>query len=372
MLLPDAVAKAAAGTGEPTKMPVRTLGKTGVKLPILSMGVDRPDSPTVVRAAYNSGIMHFDTANGYQNGRNEEMLGNFLEDKPRDSYFIATKIMFPRPSLRDNFEEDFTDKLETSLARLKMKQVDLLYIHDIREPETVKSERIMAILQKVKAEGKTRFIGFSTHDQKAEIIDAGVDAGIYDVALIGYNFKTAYLEQYERTIQRAADAGMGLIVMKALAGGVEDAEGKKKINASACLKWVWKNKNITTIIPGLFNYDQLEESVAAAMSPGITGDEEVYLAALRGEEMMYCQQCRQCIGQCPNNLPIPDIMRAYMYNYGYRQSQKSKDTLLALDLREETCKECGTCKVTYPSGFDVARKIAAVTPVTKIPDEFLA
>ena len=84
------------------EFPVRTLGRTGMKVPVLSMGVMRADNPNVVRAAYNSGITHFDTANGYQNGRNEEMLGNFFKDKPRNSFTIATKGKFQYP-LKDSF-----------------------------------------------------------------------------------------------------------------------------------------------------------------------------------------------------------------------------------------------------------------------------
>ena len=57
------------------EFPVRTLGRTGIKLPILSMGVMRADNPNVVRAAYNSGITHFDTAHGYQNGQGRTVGG---------------------------------------------------------------------------------------------------------------------------------------------------------------------------------------------------------------------------------------------------------------------------------------------------------
>jgi len=50
------------------------------------------DNTSVVRATYNSGITHFDTAHGYQNGRNEEMLGEFFADKPRDSFIMVTNL----------------------------------------------------------------------------------------------------------------------------------------------------------------------------------------------------------------------------------------------------------------------------------------
>jgi predicted aldo/keto reductase-like oxidoreductase len=373
LLAPDSFAIPAANSteGKTASIPVRTLGKTGIRLPILSMGVDRPDSQNVLRIAYQSGIVHFDSAHIYQNGRNEEELGKFFEGKPRDRFCISTKGMFPYP-LRDNFEEDTMRKLDISLKRLKLDYVDIYYTHDIRMPEKIKDERILNVLKRIKEEGKARFIGFSSHDQNPAIIHAATDTGIYDVGLISYNFKMKNLEANEEAIERAAKAGMGLIGMKTMAGGTEDAEGKIKINGQACLKWVWQNEYITSVIPGLTNYSHLDECLEAAMSPEITPDEQHYLAALRTKEMLYCQQCKQCIPQCPQRLPIPDIMRAYMYTYGYKQASRSKETLTTLPVEQDVCSACGACKVVCPSGFDVAKKIAAILPVRKMPDEFLA
>jgi predicted aldo/keto reductase-like oxidoreductase len=372
LFFPDA---AATKVGEKTpeeqnKIPVRTLGKTGVQLPILGLGVDRPDSNNVLRAAYNAGIKLFDTANGYQNGKNEEMVGSVLAGKPRDAAFVATKIFFSYP-LHNNFEKEFNNKLTMSLKRLKMEYVDALYIHMATTPDVLKDERVKAVMTEAKAAGKTRFIGFSSHEQNPAIIDAAIETGIYDIALISYNFKMKNLKDLEAAIERGAEAGMGFITMKAMAGGVEDAEGEKKINAKACLRWVWKNKNITTVIPGLFNYDQLNECLEAAYNPELKEEEQKYLAGLCNREMLYCQRCGQCKSQCNKQLPIPDIMRAYMYAFGYRRTQQSKDTLMDLNLAPDVCSDCETCVVQCPSGFDVAKKVAAIAPLTQIPDRFL-
>ncbi len=351
-------------------MPVRALGKTGIQIPILSMGVDRPDSQNVLKVAYQSGIYHFDSAHIYQNGRNEEQLGKFFEGKPRGSFCVSTKGMFPFP-LRDNFEEDILSKLDISLKRMKLDYVDIYYTHDIRMPEKIKDDRILNVLKKIKAEGKARFVGFSSHDQNPEIIHAAVDTGVYDVGLISYNFKMKNLKENEEAIERAVKSGMGIIAMKTMAGGTEDAEGKIQINGKACLKWVWQNKNITTVIPGLTNYDHLEQCLDAAKNPEITPDETNYLAALKEKEMLYCQQCGQCKSQCPEKLPIPDIMRAYMYAYGYKHARQSKETIAGLNLDKHICSGCEVCRVSCPSGFDVGKKVAAITSVTGIPDEFL-
>ena len=356
---------------ETPKFPVRTLGRTGIKIPILSMGVMRADNPNVVRAAYNSGIFHFDTANGYQNGRNEEMLGNFFKDKPRESFCIATKVKLDYP-LKDNFEQDFSERLDVSLKRLQMDYVDVFYAHAYDRVEQVKDKRIAAELKRMKDTGKIRFAGFSTHAHKPELLEAAIDSDIYDVILVSYNFQLANLEATEKAIERAAKAGIGIVVMKSMAGGVEDASGKKKINAQACLKWVWKNENITTIIPGFTNFDEFDECIAAAQNPDINSDEQKYLAGLCGKDSLFCQQCGKCLPQCPEHLPIPDIMRAYMYTYGYKYASLSKETLSELNLSQTACANCTTCSVSCPSGFNVGQKIAAVMPVMKVPNEFLS
>lgn len=344
-----------------------------MKLPILSMGVMRADNPNVVRAAYNSGITHFDTAHGYQNGRNEEMLGNFFKDKPRDSFTIATKGKFQYP-LKDSFEKELTDLLDLSLKRLQMDHVEIFFTHALERVDEITNERVISLLKKFRADGKIKYIGFSTHALKPELIHAGIDAGIYDVILLSYNFKLNNLRETEEAIERGVKAGVGFIAMKTMTGAVEDAEGRKKINAQACLKWAWKNENIATIIPGFSNFDELDECLAAGNSPALSAGEKEYLAMLCDKEMLFCQRCGKCGEECAEHLPIPELMRAYMYAYGYKYANLSKETLQELNLPDANnlCRSCkGNCRVKCTSGFDVAAKIAAVTPILRVPDVLL-
>ncbi len=362
--------QALAATAPKANFPSRTLGRTGIKLPLLSMGVMRADNPNVVRAAYNAGITHFDTAHGYQNGRNEEMLGAFFKDKDRSSFYIATKGKMKYP-LTETFEQDYTAQLDLSLQRLQMKYVDWFYAHDLQSAEQVKDPRLVAQLKKFKDDGKTKFIGFSMHNNKAEQIDAAVEAGIYDVILLSYNFKIGNINEIDDAIARAAKAGIGFVAMKTMTGGKEDAAGQNKVNGQACLRWAWKNEHITTAIPGFTSFEMLDDCIAAVEAPTLTSTDKEYLAMLCGQEGLYCQQCGKCRTQCPEQLPIPDLMRAYMYAYGYRHAQLSKETLAELDLPAAVCTRCDICRVECTAGFDVAAKIAAITPVRDIPTEFL-
>lgn len=372
LVIPNATASTlhSAVVQENQSFPMRTLGRTGIQLPLLSMGVMRADNPNVVRAAYNAGIKHFDTAHGYQNGRNEEMLGNFFKDKERNSFYIATKCKARFP-LTDDFEQTYTDMINLSLSRLQMDYVDWFYAHDLQTPEQVKDERFIALLKKFKEEGKTKFLAFSMHNHKPELIDAAVEAGIYDVILLSYNFKLNNLKETDEAIARAAKAGIGFVAMKTMTGGAEDAAGETKVNGQACLRWVWQNEHITTAIPGFTSFDMLDDCMAALQAPELTPDDKQYLAALCTQEGLFCQQCGACVEQCPQSLPIPDIMRAYMYAYGYKQAHLSKETLAELNLPKDICASCDSCKVNCISGFNVAQKIASIAPVRDMPTEFL-
>jgi len=74
----------------------RVLGRTGMRVPIVSMGVMNTDNPQLVRAALDAGYVFLDTAQGYQRGTNEAMIGEILKGRPRTSFFLATKASLPK------------------------------------------------------------------------------------------------------------------------------------------------------------------------------------------------------------------------------------------------------------------------------------
>ena len=78
---------------EDTKLLYRTLGKTGIKLPVISMGTGNTYNPNLVSSALDKGIKLLATGEAYQNGNNEKMVGSVLKDRPRDSFIIMTSVM---------------------------------------------------------------------------------------------------------------------------------------------------------------------------------------------------------------------------------------------------------------------------------------
>jgi aryl-alcohol dehydrogenase-like predicted oxidoreductase len=360
----------------------RTLGKTGIKLPIVSMGVMNATNPQLVRAALEAGILFLDTAHYYSRGRNERMIAEVIKDVPRDSYVIATKA---RPNtvdrghapeganVKNETVDSFIEKVNLSLKRLGLDYVDILYYHSAKSKANVFDEVPIEAMQKLKKQGKIKHMGITTHSNEAEVIRAAVESKVYEVVLTAYSFRMKNLADVQKAIAEASKAGLGVVAMKTQAGVYWDRERTKPINMKAALKWALQNKHIHTSIPGFTAFDQLETDISVMEDLTLTAQERKDLRldeapALAG---LYCQQCQSCLAQCGKNLEIPDLMRSYMYVYGYKNPALAKETLHPLNLDNLPCHSCSSCKVNCTMGFDVKQKILDIARIKTVPGEFL-
>jgi uncharacterized protein len=368
----------AADSDQQNEIITRPLGKTGMIVPVISFGVMRADNPNLCKAAYEKGIKLFDTANGYQNGNNEIMLGNLLKDYPRNSFYLATKVK-PTGVDRDGkpsdqtTAEEFLAKFNTSLGRLKMEYVDILYIHDIRNPEMLEYKPIINTVKNLKKEGKIKFVGFSTHANEPVVIDAAASMDTWDVILTSYNFKQTYLNEINNAIKKASKAGIGIVAMKTLAGGgFLDKEKTRPINSTAAIKWVLSNNDVTTTIPGMTNFDQLDLNIKILSDITITEQEKKDLLIASAEKGLYCTGCTKCLSKCPANLPVPDLMRAFMYAYGYSNPAMAYTLLKELGINDNPCKACSSCSVECTKKFNIREKIADISRLVNVPQDFLS
>jgi predicted aldo/keto reductase-like oxidoreductase len=355
----------------------RTLGRTGMKVPVISFGVMRADNPNLCKAAYEKGIKLFDTANGYQNGNNETMLGNLFKDYPRNSFYLTTKVK-PAGVDRDGkpsdqtTAEEFLNKFAASMSRLKLDYVDVLYVHDIRNPEMLEYKPIINAVKKLKKDGKIKFIGFSTHANEPAVINAAADIDTFDVILTSYNFKQAYAEELSAAIKKAAGSGIGIVAMKTMAGGgFLDKERTKRINSTAALKWALSNPDVTTTIPGMTEFDHLDLNVKLLTDINLTDSEKQELMAASSEMSMYCTGCTKCLPVCPQKLPVNDLMRAYMYAYGYSNPRMAYSLLSELGLKSNPCNACNVCQVNCTMNFNVKEKIADISRLVNVPADFI-
>ncbi len=151
-------------------MRYRQLGDSDLEVSEISLGswltyggsVERGQAQACVNRAFELGINFIDTANVYARGGAEELLGEALASRPRESYVLATKLYFPMGPLRMNrglSREQVLKQIDDSLARLRTDYVDLYQCHRYDE-ETPLEETMDALTEVVRA-GKARYLGFS-------------------------------------------------------------------------------------------------------------------------------------------------------------------------------------------------------------------
>ena len=357
--------QAGPSPGAQGKIITRRLGKTGIELPVVSMGVMRADNPALVRAALESGMKHLDTAHGYQQGNNETMLGEVLKDYPRDSFVISTKVP---PDAKDAF----LASLDLSLKRLRMECVDILYVHGLSTGDDVLSPSTLDALTTARQSGRARHIGVSTHRNEPEVIRAAVRSGVYEVVLTSVNFKQDHYSEVKKAVAEAAAAGVGIVAMKTMAGAFHDKERTQPINCKAALKWVLQDLNVTTAIPGVTTFDQLTENAGVNNDLAMTDDEKSSLVPGKSEGGLYCPGCSGCTDRCTKGLPVPDIMRAYMYTYGYGDARMAQELLNGLRIADYPCGGFTACTVGCPRGFNVPGRVRDIARLTSVPAEFLS
>ncbi len=366
---------ASTGAASAADKPIitRVLGKTGIRLPIVNMGVMNADNPDLVRRAYESGIRHFDTAAGYMRGRNEEMVGTVLAElKVRDQAVIATKVNIP-PARRESFspaelKDAFIQTAEGSLKRLKTDRIDMLYIHDVSRVEDIGRKGFLDAFAELKAQKKIRFAGFSTHQNMGPCLDEAVRLGVYDVVLASWNYSLAPYAGLRRSFENAAAKGIGLIAMKTqcmqawyreeLPAELQAYYGGT-IMQTAVLKWALQHEFITSAVPGFTNFRELDEDFSVARDLTYTPEEKKFLADRKVKlAMANCVQCGACRDTCPKGVDTPVLMRAHMY-LRYPNVFQARETIESLG-RERglaRCLDCATCSAKCRGRVDIAGRV---------------
>jgi len=360
------------------KIEYRVLGRTGLKIPLISFGVMNSDNPDLLYRAFDLGLNHLDTAHGYLRGKSEEVIGKTVEERGnRDSLSIATKVYFARDRDTGVFtnessarapaptEENFFKLLETSLQRLRTDYIDILYVHSCYSPAMATYEPIMKAMVKAKEQGKVRFLGTSTHRDEPAVIRATVDAGIYDVVLTAYNYLQDHKDAVGEAIAYAASKDVGVVAMKTQGGRRLQNEGVE-INHQAALKWVFANPHVCTAIPGMTTFEQMDSNYAVMSDLELSEGEkrELKLASLL-PETYFCQSCRECVPTCPEGVEIPTLMRASMYAEAYGNSIQAEETIATVPEGRglQVCVDCPSCQARCSRKLPIGDRVRALAAV---------
>jgi uncharacterized protein len=360
-------------TGQPI---LRTLGRTGITLPIVSMGVMNSSNPNLLKVAWQSGMRHFDTAWIYQAGNNEKMVGKVIRELNinRKDVIVTTKIVvdqsLKKPELGPERKQQFLTRFAQSLDRLQMDYVDILMRHDVSTVEEVTDPVIMEAMQELKDQGKVRFAGFSTHIYWPDLLKAAADKGFYDVVLISLNYAMANDDASHKAMKYAASKGIGLIAMKTQCQqdwykNELPAEAQKYYEGSvmhtALLKWVLNHDLIATAVPGFTTFEQLQTDMDVAYNLDYTDGEKKFLEDhnVKLALQSVCRFCGECKGTCPHGVDIPNLMRTHMYASSYGNLHMTRLTLegIAAGQGLALCRDCDECTAQCVNQVRIAERI---------------
>ncbi|HUL36217.1 MAG TPA: aldo/keto reductase [Thermodesulfobacteriota bacterium] len=327
----------------------RTLGKTGLKVSCVSMGVMNCSDPAVLLRAFDLGINFYDTADCYMRGRNEEMVGKAFEGK-RQKVFIQTKV-------HAHDEKKMRASVERSLRRLRTDYIDVLIWHNLSSPSEVADPKLSEFMSKMKKEGKVRFTGFSAHSHMASLLMEAAKSNLHDVALVSYNF--THSKDLKEAVAMAARSELGIVAMKTQAGGYKKEKMGGLTPHQAALRYVLTDKNVSCAVPGVTTIEQIEEC-AAVMGTSFSKQDirplQQYHSFLQGR---ICTMCGGCVGECPHGVSRSDLLRVVMYYDGYDDGRVVKETLEKTQLLRDIgfCSGCSSCSVVCRRGLDMKAQI---------------
>ncbi len=354
---PDASKAAAASAPADSGLRYNVLGKTGLKVTTVAFGSMITSDQSVIEKAIELGVNYVDTARGYQNGNCERMVGAAIKGK-RKNLVLSTKS--PAETKQQALEH-----LDTSLQTLGTDYVDIWFVHAKSKGEQLTDERLEAN-EIAKKAGKVRFNGVSTHGGHESIIPAMIKKGCFDVVLSSYNFTMG--DKIDPLLAQAKQAGLGIVAMKVMAGGLRRAKPDDKMHTLmkregaplAMLKWVLRNPSIDTTIPSITDMDQLDDDLKAMTQRYTPADEKLLAARLREIRPYYCSMCGSCEGTCARGLAVSDIIRYVSYAEGYGQFQLGRENFLQMESGHQAvrCADCSQCTVRCPNGVRVAERVA--------------
>lgn len=363
-------------------MQYRDFGKTGEKVSALGFGcmrlpttdgkmsrnIDEEEAKRIVRYGIDNGVNYIDTAFFYHGGKSESFVGRALQDGYRDKVLLATKSPFG--GFKFGFE--FNKILNTQLKRLQTDHIDMYLLH----AASLKSWKNSALklnllekLEKAKADGKIRYIGFSFHDdyEAFETILNGYDK--WDFCQIQLNYVNTDYQAGTKGLEAAAKKGLGVIAMEPLLGGKLAAPTDNLLKAlpqgvppvQSALDFLWNRPEISLLLSGMSNFTQVKENIKYADESRICKLSQDDLNKFAQAKEVFeksskisCTGCTYCM-PCPKGVNIPEIF--LQYNHSTADLKEAKKSYDKINGKPDLCVKCGKCESVCPQQLNIIESL---------------
>lgn len=363
-------------------MEYTNLGKSGVRISRLSMGCGRlpesdDESTALIRRAVAAGINFFETATFYCNNRCLEKTGLGLKGL-RDQVLVQVKVGVEWDATADSFRRE----MESQFKRLQIERADFFQFGWLaweRLPVVLKKGGPLEGVRKFMDEGLIQHIGFTGHDTPDNFIKI-LETGVFESMTVSYNLLN---RAYEKTIARAHELGVGVVVMNPVGGGMlgqpsaalqrllPDGAGS---TPAAALRFVLANPGVSTACSGMGSLAQLEENLATvAAASALTPADHTHMQKILDEFKAlgdgFCTGCKYCM-PCPHGVDIPANFNLYNYHkvYGFHDWARSQYAGMKEECRADRCTACAECEPKCPQKLPIRSQLKQVQELMTATD----
>ncbi len=367
----------------------RTIKKTGEEVSLLGLGamrlptrngrIDKQKATKLVNYAIDHGVTLIDTAYLYHNGESETFLRNILQDR-RNDVQISTKL----PVWFVKKEEDLEEYLDKQMEKLGVEYIDYYFLHSLNYEtyKRLKPLHVLEFLDRIKKEGKVKHVGFSYHDNYEDFTKI-IDDYDWDMCLLQYNFIDEEVQAGRKGVQYAYNHDVSVFIMEPLKGGLlaHDVPEKVKITMENenidetpsrwALKWLANQKEITCILSGMSEIEQLDENIETMNSTEPNSISEKELQVYNNVKKVYdeliqipCTQCRYCM-PCPAHVNIPTCFEAYNAKYIFKKNTQYTFRVSGIMGGKpgyaSNCISCGACISKCPQKINIPLELKKVS-----------
>ena len=316
-----------------------TLGSTGICVPQNAFGalpiqrISHDAAVSLLRQAKEGGMTFFDTARGYSDS--EEKLGLAFGGN-WDGIYLATKSVSRTP-------EQVLADLETSLRLLKRDYIDIYQFHNIdRCYRPGDGTGMYECMLEAKEQGKIRHIGATTH--KIGIAEEIIESGLYETLQFPFSYLSS--ERELALAEKCKKANMGLIAMKALAGGLIN-------RADAAFAFLSQYDNVLPIW-GIQRQEELAQWLSFFDAPAQMNEERAAFIRREQRELLgdFCRGCGYCM-PCPVEIQINQCARMSLMLRRAPSGDWLTDYWQAEIRKIENCLNCGQCRSRCPYELNI-------------------
>ncbi len=341
----------------------RILGRTGIEVGMIGLGTEYLNGVaeetvvSVVQEAIDNGVNYIDLLFAFPEYRNN--FGMALKGR-RDKAVLAGHL---GSGITDGQYKKTTNKKECEfyfhdlLTRLCTDYVDILMIHNVNSPRLKELEPggLLDIALKYKKEGKTRFIGLSSHLTGTAL--KAVKSGKIDVLMFPVNMEKDAFEDKKELFSACNENNVGLVAMKPFAGGklLQNGGHEGEVTPVKCISYVLSKLGVSTVVPGVKDLDELRGILKFNTASNEEKDFSSILKKYQKNDKGECVYCNHCL-PCPQGIDVGTSMRLLdMSKFSLKEDiENSYEKVISKTLE---CTFCGTCRQRCPFEIDTNEKL---------------